>query len=1016
MSNQPPKYWGSIEEYEQSPQFLENAGKEFVSPPAQTIFSEMERRDFLKMLGAGMMLATAACYRRPLEKIIPYVNRPEEVVPGVADWYTSTCGECSAACGILVKTREGRPIKLEGNPSHPMSQGGLCARGQASILNLYDPDRLKGPVSVAHSDASTKELVWHDIDEEIKKKLADIKQKNGKIYLLTGVVVSPSTQQLINEFLAQFPGATQVSYEGVVPEEVAMGQELAYGQKVTPRFRLDQAQVILTFGADLLSNYLSPVEFAKNFNKTRKLGEATMGRLVTVESALSLTGSNADVYFPVRPGDELAVALALANELVVVKKQSRYASDGAVTQALQLYAVDEVGKQTGINPDRLRDIARWLWDNKGKSLVVGGGLKGRESLALQVAVNLLNSILENDGVTVDYAVSPSNQAVSSYADLLKMIGEMKSGKVAALFVYKTNPAFSLPASLGFADGLKQVPLIVSFADRVDETAALADFVAPDGHYLEGWNDASPQKGLYSITQPAIQPLYQTRAFQDSLIQWGSLPSKNWYEYLKNQWQQKMVPQSGGKSADALWAETLQTGFFDTVGEKRNTSSSARSFNSGALVKSLEGHQPNGSDLSLSLYASLALYDGRSANNGWLQELPDPLSKITWENYLSIAPRLAQKMGLSEGDVVRVQGSTVEVELPIHIQPKLHEKSAMVAVGYGRTRAGRLGNKLGVNTFALQKTDGAWLEWTGRPISITPTGRNVKLASTQGFYNIEDKAAEKRGIIQEMTFEEFKKGGAPEGLPGEKKEGEGPLPSMWSGFEYNGPYRWGMAVDMNACIGCNACMIGCQSENNIPVVGKLQVSNGRAMHWIRIDRYYKGDPENPEVNFQPMLCQHCENAPCETVCPVLATVHNEEGLNMQVYNRCVGTRYCSNNCPYKVRRFNFFDYYKQYVEPMNLVLNPDLTVRSRGVMEKCTFCIQRIVEVKDKAKAHGTTVKDGELKTACQQSCPTDAITFGNTNDEKSHVSELRKSNRGYHVLEEINVKPQVTYLQKVRNV
>jgi molybdopterin-containing oxidoreductase family iron-sulfur binding subunit len=623
MSIQPPKYWGSIEEYEQSPQFLESLGKEFATPPSQTVFSEMERRDFLKVIGAGMLLATAACYRRPVEKIIPYVNRPEEIVPGVADWYTSTCGECSVGCGILVKTREGRPIKLEGNPPHPMNQGGLCARGQASILNLYDPDRLKGPVSVVHSDASTKELVWHDIDDALKKRLSEIKQKNGKIYLLTGVMISPSTLQLISDFLGQFPGATHVAYEGVVPEEIGLAQQLTYGEKLTPRYRLDQSQATLTFGADLLGTYLSPVEFAKNFSKTRKLGEASMGRLVTVESALSLTGSNADIYFPVKPGDELSVALALANEIVVAKKQSRYASDGAVTHALQLYPVDEVAKQVGVEPQRLRDLAQWLWENKGKSLVVGGGVKGKDSIPLQVAVNLLNSILENDGVTVDYAVAPSNQAASSYADLLKMIQEMKAGKVGALFVYKSNPAYDLPVSLAFSEALKQVSLIVSFADRLDETAALADYVAPEGHYLEGWSDANPQKGLYSITQPTIQPLYQTRSFQDSLIQWASLPSKNWYEYLKKYWQEKIAPQAGGKAAEALWQETLQTGFLDTLGEKRNASSSPRSFNSGSVTKILEGRQPNGTDLSLSLYPSLALYDGRSANNGWLRSCPIP---------------------------------------------------------------------------------------------------------------------------------------------------------------------------------------------------------------------------------------------------------------------------------------------------------------------------------------------------------------------------------------------------------
>lgn len=1009
MTQERPKYWGSLEEYHETAEFKESLGKEFVTPPAEHDLTEIERRDFLKFMGAGMLLATTACYRRPVEKIIPYVNRPLEVVPGVPDYYTSTCTECSASCGLLVKTREGRPIKLEGNPEHPMNQGGLCARGQAGLLNLYDPDRLKGPRAVNRGEGSSKTIEWSELDDQIKEILGAAKQKGGKVYLLTASLTGPGTLQVIQDFLAQNPGAAHVAYEGVLPEEIGLAEELSYGQKTTPRYRFDQAQFILSFGADFLGTWLSPVEFAKQFSKTRKPEGGAMARFVAVESALTLTGSNADEYFAVKPGDEASVALALVHELTVSKGQSR---DTSLSQLLAGFDADTVGKQTGIQAEALKNLAQDLWENKGKGLILGGGIKAKNALALQVAVNLLNSILGNDGVTVDTAVAPSHQVFSSYADLTKMIEEMRQGKVEVLFIYKANPLYNLPAALNFAEALKQVPHVVSLADREDETALASNFIAPPSHPLESWGDANPQKGLYSLIQPTIRPLYSTRTFEDSLIQWAALPYKSWYDYLKNHWQQKIFKEaSGAKPFDAFWSETLQKGYFDALGEKRaeKGSPNSRSVSSKAYAV-LQNVKPLSGDLFLSLYPSVALFDGRSANNGWLQELPDPLSKITWDNYLSVAPRTAKKMGLEEGDVVKLEGVAGNPELPIHIQPKMSGQTAMTAVGYGRTRAGRLGNRVGVNTFPLQKTEGDLLEWAGRPITLTKTGRKERLATTQGHGTLEG-----RPIIQELSYAEYRKN--PEAEQGKEES----LPTMWREHKFPG-YRWGMAIDLTACIGCSACMIGCMAENNIPVVGKTQVANGREMHWIRIDRYYSGNPDQPEVTHQPMLCQHCENAPCETVCPVIATAHNAEGLNMQIYNRCVGTRYCSNNCPYKVRRFNFFDYYKQLAEPLNLVLNPDVTTRSRGVMEKCSFCIQRINEAKDKAKAQGKDkqgqdkkVEDGAFKTACQQTCPTNAITFGNINDRNSMISKQKHSPRGYHVLEDLNVKPSITYLKKVRN-
>ncbi len=1022
MDKHLPQYWTSLEELNQTPDFMEVQGKEFLSPPAEQVFSEIDRRSFLKIMGASALFATAtACFRRPVEKIIPYVNRPEEVSPGIPNWYASTCGECAAGCGILIKTREGRPIKLEGNSLHPLNQGGLCAKGQASLLNLYDPERLKNPVSVS-KNGSPQNLSLNELDEKIKAQIADLKSKGKKVAVLSGALNSPSTVQLIRDFISAVgssdsvtPEGNHICYEGVVPEEIGLAHQLSYGEKIVPRYRFDQAKLVVSFGADFLGTWLSPVEFAKGFSKARKLGKEiekdSMLRFIAVESALSLTGTNSDEYFSVKSGDELLVALALAHEIIVANKLSRYASDSQLSQALSSFDVQTVAQKTGLQAKDLKRVAKELWDSKNRSLIVGGPLKVKNALALQVVVNLLNSALENEGYTVDSSVSPSNQANSSYAGLVALIEAMNQEKIGALFIYKSNPIFTLPAELKFAEALKKIPLVVSFADRVDETASLANYVAPDTHYLESWNDASPERGVYSIAQPAISPMYQNRAFQESLIRWGDLPYKTWHDYIKSYWQKTVYPLAGeGRSFETFWNDSLKKGVVDPLKDRRSASnlSSSKSFSSSALkiipsdLKQTEGYV-------LALYPSVPLFDGRSANNAWLQELPDPVSKVTWENYLSVSPEMAKNLNLLEGDVVRVRGSNFGVELPVYIQPKLNSKTVMVAVGYGHSQIGPVGNGVGVNVFPFQKAGKDFVEWSGQSITLEKTSKKEVLATTQRHHSMEG-----RPIIQEITFQELVSGShhKKEEVGGHEKSGE--QPTMWPVHEYKS-YRWGMSIDLTSCVGCNGCMIGCQAENNIPVVGKQQVINGRSMHWIRIDRYFSGASENPKVVYQPMLCQHCENAPCETVCPTLATLHNDEGLNVQVYNRCVGTRYCANNCPYKVRRFNFFDYTKDITEPMSLVLNPDVTVRSRGVMEKCTFCIQRIAESKDHAKAENRKVKDGELKTACQQSCPANAIVFGDLNDPESAVSKLKESSRGYHVLEELNAKPQVTYLNKVRN-
>lgn len=1021
------KYWRSVEDLARDPNLPADRSDEFESAPAMNGSADdgidgHSRREFFKLMGASLaLMGTAACTRRPAEKIVPYLKKPEDVTLGVANWYASTCGECDSGCGILVKSREGRPIKFEGNPEHPINKGGLCARGQASVLNVYDPDRKRTALEVGRKGGESQ-ISWGDLDKTAIEKLQAAKSKGGKVRILTGEISSPSTTKIINEFLSAFPGSKHVTYEPLGADEVAAAAELTYGARVVPHYHFDRAEMIVSFGADFLGTWESPVEFNKDFSKTRKVGKnaakaggKSMSRFVAFESLMTLTGTNADARYRVKSGDEHKVALALAHELVVVQGKSRFAGDSNVRAALTGYEIASVAQHLGVPADVLKTTTRELWEHRGKSLVVGGGqsVKGDNGVALEIAVNLLNSALENDGVTVDATGSPST-AKSSFTELAKLIEDMKAGQVDVLLIYKTNPVYALPKSMGFEEALGKVGTVLAFSMFADETTKVADYLLATPHHTEAWGDASPYVGVYSIQQPTISPLYQTRDFEESLLTWGkkigasgainSVP--NWHEYLKSNWNQTTYKEHGaGKPFQLWWEELLREGF---VGIGR-AGAHARTFSTASL-KSLPSLAWTGNKVTLVLYPKISQGDGRNANNGWLQELPDPVTKITWDNYASISVERAKSMGVSEGDILRLRTELTTLEVPAHIQPGMHDDTIAVAVGYGR-KAGHVGNNIGVNVFPFSVAGKYAMTMSALIVNPEKTGKTYELASTQSHHSYEGRTA----VVKEASLSEYRK----DEKAGNEKEGE--LTTFWPEHQYLG-YRWGMAIDLNSCTGCGACVIGCQSENNIPVVGKPFVLTSREMHWLRIDRYYSGKLEQPEVVHQPMLCQHCENAPCETVCPVLATMHDHEGLNQQVYNRCVGTRYCANNCPYKVRRFNWFTFTEPggsrgFVEaPMQMQYNPDITVRTRGVMEKCTFCIQRIRDVKDRAKDAGIKVKDGELKTACQQSCPTDAIYFGNINDKGAQVSVIASDPRGYHVLEELNTRPSITYLTKIRNV
>lgn len=990
-------YWVSLEHYNQDPDFLKMAESEFQSSPLREGDGEdgVARRDFLKLMGASIAMATAGCIRRPVQKIVPYNKQPEEVTLGVANYYSSSYFDGSEALSLLVKTREGRPIKIEGNEGHPLNRG-VSIKGQASVLNLYDPERLRGPKKNLFNEKRTnKDTIganWEEMDDTISKQLA-----KGGVVLLSGAISGPANRAVVSDFLQAF-GAKHVVFEPLSHEDVREGQKASYGTDAVPFYRFDKAKMIVSVDADFLGAWLSPMTFTKQFGEGRKDIEK-MSRLVAFDSNYSLTGANADIRVKIKPSQQLTVVLALINEL---SKKGRGGASRSVLDA----SADAIAK-LGIEPALMAQIADDLWENRGQSLVVAGGLPTMTAQAkdLQVAVNMLNSMLDNDGKTVEGGNgNPGLQG--SWADLLTLVKDMQAGKVKTLIMHKVNPAYVLPESFGFNEALRKVDLVVSTADRLDESSHNAHFIIPDNHPLETWGDCEPKAGLYGIQQPTIRPMYDTRSFQLSLMTWAFLAKagpkriqtyETFYDYLRSVWRDEVAPKVGkGKGFEDFWAETLQKGYAGDA----DRSSSGRSFRGDAFAAIKAPKAASGPELVL--YPTVMMGDGSNVNASWLWELPDPVTKITWDNYASVSLGFAKANKLSEGDMIEVDAGGRKLEVPVHVQPGLHDDVIAIAVGYGRTMAGKIANGLGRNAYGLL-TLGETAIASGTSLSFRKTGGKYELANPQGGQTMEG-----RQIVVEATLKEYLK----------KKDAnihKHHIWSLWSGHQYNG-HKWGMAIDLNSCTGCNACVVSCQSENNIPVVGKKYVLQGREMAWIRIDRYYVGTPEDAEVVFQPVMCQHCDNAPCETVCPVLATTHTDDGLNAMTYNRCVGTRYCSNNCPYKVRRFNWFNFTGGLSEkPLNMALNPDVTVRTRGVMEKCSFCVQRIKEGKNKAKLENRPLKDGEIKTACQTACPSGGIVFGDMNDPNSEVSKWFKEERAYALLEEWNAAPAVRYMTKIRN-
>ncbi len=1014
----PPRHWIGPEElkasYWSNPEVQAKRGSEFFEKPMDAIARMdtvgLARREFLTVMGASMAMATLACARRPVHKIIPFVVQPEEIVPGVPNHYASTCGECSAGCGTVVKTREGRPIKIEGNPHHEVNRGRLCARGQASLLGLYDPDRLKLPVHQKRG-VVPEEMSWEALDAAVVRVLRLSMKDQARVRVLTGAVTSPSLRALLKTFTGAFRQGAHVEYEPLAVESLALGQESSYGSALVPRIMLDKATYVLSFSADFLGTGISPVEHAGDWAKARLSGEgdkARMSKLICFEAPMTVTGANADERFAILPGDELSLALAIVHSLIIGKKIGGI-FDPSFLKTLATYTPLRVAKATGIEEIVIHRIAEDLVKHRGASLVLAGGT---QPVALHVVVNLLNSILGNEGVTID-GVRDVSLVMSRYAQMYQLVHDMQSGKVDVLITVGVNPVYVIPEEqLPFQAALKRVQTVIRIAPNLDETAHVADYVVPRAHFLESWGDYESRVGLWSVQQPTISPLHGARSCEDTLIAWGHalgvIAATDAHEYVKSYWKEHIYQKQSAVSFEAFWEGVLREGFVKVS----KGALYARTFRYPALSglpeyigKVALGNGPSGITATLVLTPSHSLFDGRHANNPWLQELPDPITSVTWDNYASISPGFAKTLGVKNDDVIRLNHTH---NLAVYVQPGLRDGVLHVALGYGRGAAGKVGTGAGINAFHWVGSRGpAQQQFSGQVVQVEKTGMFYQLASTQWH-----TATEHRPIINDITLQEYRKDPAAHSETDPELRAE--TPSIWPEHTYT-TYKWGMSIDMTACTGCGACVIACQAENNVPVVGREQVRVSRQMHWIRIDRYYSGAPEHPDVIFQPMLCQHCENAPCETVCPVLATVHDDEGLNVQVYNRCVGTRYCQNNCPYKVRRFNFFDHWKSYEGTMNMVWNPDVTVRTRGIMEKCTFCVQRIADAKDRAKDAGENVHDGQFQTACQQTCPTNAIVFGNRNDAASKVSRLAGSARAFRSLEVLNVKPAISYLTKVRN-
>ena len=1032
MSNQ-KRYWKGLEELKNDPEFVKHADREFPeylpldtnkrNGQSGSAQSNSSRRDFLKMMGFGISAATLAACEAPVRRAIPYVVKPVDVDVSIPNYYASTYLDGGEYCSVVVKTREGRPIKITGNERSSISQGRTNSSVQASVLSLYDKERLQGPM------AQGQPASWNKVDQEIISKL----RSGRNIALVSYTILSPSTQAVIDQMRQAFPEMQHITYDPVSADGILEANQNTFGKRVLPSYDFSRAETIVSFGADFLGTWIAPILYARQYADTRKLSQEkkTMSRHYQFESNLSLTGANADYRSPIRASQEGAIVGQLYNLLA--------AKAGAPKGNFK--AVEDV--------KFLNKAAENLWTSRGKSLVVSDS----NDPAVQSVINGINTLLGNYGTTLTLE-TPSYYRKGSQRDLSQLVRSAEQGNLDAVIFYNCNPVYDFYQGVALAEALGNVKTKIATSNRIDETSALVDYITPDHHYLESWDDAEPQQGSFSLAQPAITSIFDTRQAQSSLLTWSGSSETDYYAFLRNRWNSVFTAQQTEGVFDAFWDRLLYDGAIDLPATANplegNTISGSGvgtfSVDLNAAAASITKNYPPTEGLELVLYTKVGIEAGRQANNPWLQEMPNPITKACWDNYLTISQRQAKEAGaeMNEGvtNKAKLTVNGKSVVLPVLIQPGQAYGTVGLALGYGRRKAGKVANNLGVDAYPfIRQLDGFPAYFTP-DVQVEILDDTYRIAQTQTHETFMGRET----VLQDAILPEYQADPAAGRYKPMIETSEGPMDpddiTLWKGHKYPN-HHWMMAIDLNSCIGCGACTVSCQVENNVPVVGRQEVINRREMHWIRIDRYYSSDAEqeedpsysdlevashNPQVTFQPMLCQQCNNAPCETVCPVLATTHSTEGLNQMTYNRCIGTRYCANNCPYKVRRFNWFKYHDNeqfgtvnvamYDDLAKMVLNPDVTVRARGVMEKCTFCVQRIQLGKLEAKKEGRRPIDGEINTACAEACPTRAIVFGDANDPNSNISQLvsRESNeRGYQVLHEIGVRPNIWYLTKIRN-
>ncbi|HEX3719955.1 MAG TPA: TAT-variant-translocated molybdopterin oxidoreductase [Verrucomicrobiae bacterium] len=951
-------YWRSLEEIADTREFREMLHREFPAGAFEW-WDGLSRRNFLKMSAATMALAGLnACTKQPTREIYPYVNQPQGMVLGDPLYYATSMLMGGFATGVLAKSREGHPIKVDGNPEHPASLGGSSVWMQASILNLYDPDRSQ---TVTHNgDISTWALFLSDLDHGL----------DGRgLRFLTETVTSPTLAAHLNDLIKQFPGAKWHQYDPITRDNIRDGARLAFGEFVETHYQFDKANVILSLDADFLCAHPQRLRYTRHFADGRRVsgGRREMSRLYVVESTPTVTGTMAEHRLPM---------------------EGAAIEDFARQVAQQLGAQAEPGHNQFLD-ELVKDLRR----HQGSSIVIAGEWQPPVVHAL---AHRLNQILGNVGNTVYYSETAEAQPVNQLESLRELVGEMKTGAVKTLFILGGNPVYTAPVDLDFGEHLKKVERSIHLGLGLDETGALCTWHVPETHYLESWGDARAFDGTVSLMQPLIAPLYDGKSASELLgVMKRQQPIQSDYEILRDYWRK----QNPWPDFEAGWRKAICDGFIGGSGFGRKEVS----VNSQTFLKTSQHNE----GFEVIFRPDPNLWDGRFANNGWLHECPKPINKLTWDNAVYISPKAAERLKLTNNDNVKVTFQGRAVVGPVWVMPGQAENTITLPLGYGRARAGRVGDGVGFNAYSIRPSDAPWI---GLGATLERTGETHLLVGTQTHFNVESA---ERQIYRDATLEELR--ASPDVIKKSVEE-PGSEETLYypKEYPYEG-YKWGMSIDLTSCIGCNACLIACEVENNIPVVGKEQVHKNREMHWIRIDTYYKGSLDNPGFNHMPTPCMQCEHAPCELVCPVEATVHDSEGLNVQIYQRCVGTRFCSNNCPYKVRRFNFLRYTDYNMPNFKPMYNPEVTVRWRGVMEKCTYCVQRISAARITAEKENRRIRDGEVRTACQQACPAQAIVFGDLNTPGSQVAQLKSQPTDYSMLGELNTRPRTTYLAKITN-